>query len=113
MGQIFLPPLGIGDKPLDIWNLVDMTNTAVNLTGVLGTNINLILRDFRTGMKKAGKGTFTILSALEGQISYFWDASDTAIVGNFRLSFQVTFPLSGQILTFGLVDQVIQPVQAQ
>lgn len=104
--------MAIGDAPVDLWNLIDTGNNPINLTGVLATNINLVLRDFRTGMKKAGTGTFTIISAVAGQISYAWTALDTATTGNYRISFQVTFP-SGQILSFGLVDQVIQPIQAQ
>ena len=101
--------MAVGDTPVDLWNLVDTTNSPIDLSGVSPTDINFVLRDFRTGMKKAGQGEFTVINASQGQLSYAWASPDTVISGNYRLSLQITFP-SGQILSFGLIDQVVQPI---
>lgn len=109
MSQTILPPMGVGDTPVDVWNLVDTGNNPINLTGVASTGMNLVLRDFRTGMVKAGTGVFTITNAPAGQVLYAWGTTDTATTATYRLSLQVTFP-SGQILSFGLINQIVQPV---
>ena len=106
-----LPVMAVGDTPLDTWTLVDTSNNPISLVGTPPPTFNLIMRNFRTGIKKGGAGRFTILNAPGGQVSYAWDSGDTSVSGIYRLSVQVVWS-NGTSLTFGLIDQVNQTILA-
>ena len=60
------------------------------LTGLSASAFTLIIHDAR-GLNvpdRTGQGTFSIVNAAAGQISYKWNVADTSIIGTFQLFVQ-------------------------
>ena len=63
---------------------------AVSLAGLLNTAFTLFIHDTKApgSPDRTGAGTFTIVNAATGLISYKWNAADTSVVGSFLLFVQ-------------------------
>src|ERR1017187_2701408 len=72
--------------------------TPINLTGLVGSNITIILQPTAGGSDITGTGTASIFSATQGIIQYLPSGRDVGTVANYSLRTQITFP-SGPIIS--------------
>jgi hypothetical protein len=100
----------VGDTPVDTWTLALPNNSAQDLTGVVSANLTLFLHDKQQDCAPLqGTGTFTVVNAPAGIVTYAWSSADTARPGTYQIAVQVKFP-NGQVLTFGVVNKVTQTI---
>lgn len=91
-------PFNIGQN--DTWPPIQGTLEAS------GAPVDLTGATVRVNMKPAGgssltidNATATILSAVDGEVEYAWQAADTSAAGSYTLEWEVTFA-TGKIATF-------------
>lgn len=105
-----LPVMVVGDTPTDTWTLALPNNNGQDLTGVSPSDMTLFLHDKQQEPASIeGTGTFSIVTAATGVVTYTWSANDTAKPGTYQLGVQVRFS-GGQVLTFGVVNKVTQTI---
>lgn len=87
--------------PLLVVDLVEKDGTIVNLTAVAGGTATLEWR--RRGDVTKTTKTITISDAANGQLTYTWQAGDTAVAGEYV--FEIIVPFPGGAQTFPAKDE--------
>lgn len=72
------------------------------------TAIALIIRDARTGVERAGGGSWFFLPDASGTMVYTWGASDVEAAGQYVLLVKITFT-DNTILYFDEIDWTVLP----
>jgi len=80
--------------------------TPINLTGLVPSNIGILLQPTAGGSDITGTGTVTILSAAQGIIQYLPSSADVSTAGTYNLRAQITFG-SGTITSDGATFQIV------
>jgi len=85
-----ISPMYVGQTGLPaVFIVVDDTDTPINLTGA--TLFVLTISDPVRQVRRSGAGTFTLTNPTAGQVTYAWNAADTAIVGQYTLALSFFF----------------------
>jgi len=87
--------------------LTDYNNIPINLTA---SDVVLHMEDL-SGTLKLDSAVCTIDDAVEGIVSYSWQAGDTDTIGTYRVLFEVTY-FDGGIETFpnkGYLSVIVTP----
>ena len=111
IGTIFnadISPWAVGDTaPSWLITLIDKTGTPLNLSGVLSSQLSLIIYNAQFVQVATGAGGFAVTSS-PGTIQYNPAAADSATAGTYYLRFRVSFNGS-KPQSSDYVQWVVQP----
>lgn len=109
MNDISPVKVGQTDPPAH-WQFKDALGNAISMP--TGTTFTQYIYNVNTGITAIGAGSFNIVDLSQGKVDYLWNATDSAVAGNYEVYVGYVLPTGGAGFTDS-VEWIVNPITIQ